>query len=309
MICRSSCTFLAGLVLPLAVAAQPQQTLLPVDRPPSPTLTTSGPAVSWEFRAAGRGEEETLVLRTGSVSATCASLTFRGEGGQVTVTPGDGSVHLEGAGLEASADRVTRTGANGATLELTGKARLKWDGQGRHAEGAGDRIVVDLAARRVEINLTAEAADQLGGDDAVENPVFAPVPPSSYCRLFERVLAVLNDCQFEIAYSDRYDGRIETFPRKVPGAGTRPSAGTSSRAERGSADRAGIRQRGVLSVRAAESGGFFIDVKVFNEQEDLPKPAPGAHGGAASDAPSSQIPVGRDTTVERAIRERIKKSL
>src|SRR5437867_1354280 len=47
------------------------------------------------------------------------------------------------------------------------------------------------------------------------NPVFVPPVPSGH--LFETLLHVLHDYDFEIADSHRYDGRIEAVPRVSPG--------------------------------------------------------------------------------------------
>src|SRR5262249_61339451 len=49
-----------------------------------------------------------------------------------------------------------------------------------------------------------------------ENPVSAPQGPMAYARVFEKVLDVLDD-YFDVAYANRYDGRIETYPRVAPG--------------------------------------------------------------------------------------------
>ena len=53
-----------------------------------------------------------------------------------------------------------------------------------------------------------------------DNPVFVPLGPTPlvYNVLFEKVLDVITDHGYEIAYSNRYDGRIETFPSVAPGA-------------------------------------------------------------------------------------------
>src|ERR1700736_1394749 len=48
--------------------------------------------------------------------------------------------------------------------------------------------------------------------DCSDNPVYVPLGPASYAAVFEKVLDVVSDSGFEIAYSNRYDGRIETFP-------------------------------------------------------------------------------------------------
>src|SRR5436309_3166707 len=49
-----------------------------------------------------------------------------------------------------------------------------------------------------------------------ENPVYVPQGPMAYARVFEKVYDILQD-YWEIAYANRYDGRIETFPRVAPG--------------------------------------------------------------------------------------------
>src|SRR5262245_51447421 len=49
------------------------------------------------------------------------------------------------------------------------------------------------------------------------NPVFIAQGPDAYGKVFENVLQVLGDNGFEIAESNRYDGRIETVPRVAPG--------------------------------------------------------------------------------------------
>src|SRR5262249_25119246 len=50
----------------------------------------------------------------------------------------------------------------------------------------------------------------------VENPIYVPLGPPSYGTVFEKVLDIVDD-YFEIAYSNRYDGRIESFPKIAPG--------------------------------------------------------------------------------------------
>jgi hypothetical protein len=54
-------------------------------------------------------------------------------------------------------------------------------------------------------------------ETAVENPVYVPLGPVSYGKVFENVLSALFDTGFEIFESNRYAGQIETFPRVSPG--------------------------------------------------------------------------------------------
>src|SRR5262249_53293700 len=49
-----------------------------------------------------------------------------------------------------------------------------------------------------------------------ENPLFVPLGPNSYGTVYEKVLDVVSE-YFEISYANRYDGRIECFPRVAPG--------------------------------------------------------------------------------------------
>src|SRR4051812_40916340 len=49
--------------------------------------------------------------------------------------------------------------------------------------------------------------------DDDQNPVYLPLGPCSYGPVFEAILQTLHDYGFEIAESNRYDGRIETLPR------------------------------------------------------------------------------------------------
>src|SRR5262245_24660557 len=49
-----------------------------------------------------------------------------------------------------------------------------------------------------------------------ENPLYLPQGPLSYAKVFEKVLDVVDDF-WEIAYTNRYEGRIETFPQVAPG--------------------------------------------------------------------------------------------
>src|SRR5262245_43965999 len=53
---------------------------------------------------------------------------------------------------------------------------------------------------------------------AADNPAFLPMGPPAYGLVFEKVYDVVDD-YFEISYANRYDGRIETFPRTAPGLG------------------------------------------------------------------------------------------
>ena len=51
---------------------------------------------------------------------------------------------------------------------------------------------------------------------AIENPLWLPSGPNAYGAIFEKAEDIMTE-YFEIRYSNRYDGRIDTFPRIAPG--------------------------------------------------------------------------------------------
>jgi hypothetical protein len=155
---------------------------------------------------------------------------------------------------------------------------------------------------------------------ATENPVYVPLGPPSYGLVFEQVLDVLEDF-FEIAYANRYDGRIETFPKIAPGLEQPWKPGSPDFRQRLLATWQTIRHRAIVTINVADDGGFFVDVKVFKELEDLSRPIRSTAGAAAfrSDntverqfevvdpvvVDSTWIPIGRDTKLEQILLERI----
>jgi hypothetical protein len=154
----------------------------------------------------------------------------------------------------------------------------------------------------------------------VDNPVFVPLGPASYAAVFEHVLDVVDD-YFEIAYSNRYDGRVETYPKIAPGLGQPWKAGSPDAYQRLLACFQTIRLRAVVVISPANDGGYFIDVKVYRELEDLARPTQATAGAAAfRSEPTLErqyeviepdlldvhwIPVGRDAALEQAILERL----
>lgn len=154
-----------------------------------------------------------------------------------------------------------------------------------------------------------------------QNPVFLPVSGAQgYAIVFESVRDVIDD-YFEITYANRYDGRIETFPRTAPGIIRPWQPGSPDLSERWLATLQSIRHRASVLIQAAEDGGFFVDVKVYKELEDLAKPTEVRAGPAAfrSDptverqyevvdptvVAANWIPLGRDIALEQEILERV----
>ena len=120
--------------------------------------------------------------------------------------------------------------------------------------------------------------------DCADNPVYVPFnsAPASYAALFEKVLDVMSDSGFEIAYSNRYDGRIETFPKISPGVEQPWKPGSPDFNQRLSPPSRPSAIAAIVVISPANDCGYFVDVKVFKELEDLataaarPPPAPPA---------------------------------
>src|SRR5688572_16926997 len=114
----------------------------------------------------------------------------------------------------------------------------------------------------------------------VDNPVFIPQGPLAYGVVFEKVLDILDD-YFEIAYYNRYDGRIETHPRTSPGLEQPWKPGSPDFPQRLEATLQSMRHRALVLIQPADEGGFFIQVTVLKELEDLPRPVRATAGAAA----------------------------
>lgn len=112
------------------------------------------------------------------------------------------------------------------------------------------------------------------------NPVFIPQGPDSYGKVFENVLQVLGDYGFEIAESNRYDGRIETVPRIAPGVIQFLKPGSPNLYERTLATLQSYRHRVSILIQPADNGGFFLEVIARKELEDIPRPIKQTAGAA-----------------------------
>ncbi len=110
------------------------------------------------------------------------------------------------------------------------------------------------------------------------NPVF--IPPLSYGHVFETLLHVLHDYDFEIAESNRYDGRIETIPRVSPGVFELFRPGSPDLYDRLLATTQSYRHRISVVIRPANNRGYFVEVIARKELEDVPRPIRSSIGGA-----------------------------
>jgi hypothetical protein len=121
--------------------------------------------------------------------------------------------------------------------------------------------------------------------DEDANPIY--LPPLPYGKVFEALLHVLRDYDFEIAQSNRYDGRIETIPRTAPGLIELFRPGSPDLYDRLLETTQSYRHRVTVIVRPAtnpldprQNGGYFVEVIVRKELEDLARPIRSSMGGA-----------------------------
>jgi hypothetical protein len=130
-----------------------------------------------------------------------------------------------------------------------------------------------------------EAPGMAPGETLVEieqNRVFIPLgpQPEAYAKVFENVLHVLIDHQFEIMESNRYDGRIETIPRISPGLGLFFKSGSPAFKDRVLSTLQTYRHRISVVIQPAENGGYFVEFIARKELQDLPKPVKQTAGAA-----------------------------
>lgn len=155
-----------------------------------------------------------------------------------------------------------------------------------------------------------------------ENPLYLPQGPQPevYDKIFQKALDIVDDF-FEIAYSNRFEGRIESQPTVAPGLEQPWKPGSPDFQQRLLASLQSIRHRCILLITTADEGGYYIDVKILKELEDLPNPMRATAGSASFDLVSTierqyevieqpvyesgWIPIGRDLKLEQVILERL----
>jgi hypothetical protein len=155
-----------------------------------------------------------------------------------------------------------------------------------------------------------------------ENPLYLPQGPQPevYDKIWQKALDIVDDF-WEIAYTNRYEGRIETQPAVAPGIIQPWKPGSPDFYQRLLADLQSIRHRCIVLITTADEGGYYIDVKVLKELEDLPAPVRATAGTASFRMNSTierqfevieqpvyeanWIPIGRDFKLEQVILERL----
>jgi hypothetical protein len=161
----------------------------------------------------------------------------------------------------------------------------------------------------------------------VSNPVYIPLGTNgnAYRKVFAAVEDELQRDEFTILEANPYAGLIRTYPRVAPGLEQFFKTGSPDYYERLLATLQSIRHIVVVKIDGANDGGFWVDVKVYKELEDVDRPIRATAGAAAfrSD-PSVErqesviepvsltggwIPIGEDIPFEQLILGRLKMCL
>jgi hypothetical protein len=158
----------------------------------------------------------------------------------------------------------------------------------------------------------------------VDNPVYVPLGQWSYGTVFEKVLDTVSE-YFEVSYANRYSGEIYTFPTIAPGYEQWWKPGSPDPYQRLLATLQTIRYRAAVLIQPANDGGFFVQVTIFREEEDLSRPMRSTAGAAAFRSDNTVerqfevidpsvldvnwIPLGRETALEQVILQRLKKCM
>lgn len=101
-----------------------------------------------------------------------------------------------------------------------------------------------------------------------ENPLAVAHP--QYDFIWDETVKVI-EVYFDIAYENRYDGRIFTLPQSSATL-FEPWIPDSGLYDRFEATLQTIRRRCFVLIQPAPTGGFTITVEVYKELENLPRP-------------------------------------
>jgi hypothetical protein len=116
-----------------------------------------------------------------------------------------------------------------------------------------------------------------------ENPLYVEYDQKNgkaYDALFDKIIDVVDD-YWDIAFVSRHGGLIETYAKVAPGLGQPWKPGSPDVYQRTLASFQSIRHRAIVVIRPADVDGYFIDVKVLKELEDLPAPQFATAGSAS----------------------------
>lgn len=203
---------------------------------------------------------------------------------------------------------------------------------GREPNGGGRMRRIVIAAGSAALSLAGCASHPLADNPAIVrancnaeygNPILvtpADSGPEAYAAVFEHTLDVLDD-YFEIAYANRYDGRIETVPRVAPGVEQFWKPGSPDLGERVLMTLQSYRHRCFVLIEPAPAGGYLVTVNALRELEDLPRPTRTSDTAVFRNEPSVErqfevidptvlttgwIPKGRDVPLEQELIRRIR---
>jgi hypothetical protein len=164
------------------------------------------------------------------------------------------------------------------------------------------------------------------------NPTFMAGSPAVEGIIFETALGVVDD-YFEIMEANRFARVIRTHPKIAPGLDQPWKTGSPDGAERLLATLQTIRYRCEVTIlpvtadatRPSAPTGYMIQVVVYKELEDLPRPIKATAGAAAFRSDNTVdrqfevvdpaviegnwIPKGRETNLEQEILKRINREL
>lgn len=120
---------------------------------------------------------------------------------------------------------------------------------------------------------------------AERNPVYVPLPPDDYGRVYTAALQALHDYDFEIAETNRYSGHIEAVPRIAPGLLLCFKPGSPDLYDRLLCSLQSYRHRVTVNIQLAdmapaEHRGYEVEFIVRKELEDVPRPVRSTLGGA-----------------------------
>jgi hypothetical protein len=148
----------------------------------------------------------------------------------------------------------------------------------------------------------------------------------AYRKIIEKTIDTLNDYRWPIAEVNPYAGIIRTHPTIAPGYEQWFKPGSPDPDKRLLATLQSIRHFAEIKIDVAKDGGYWVDVKVFMELEDVERPIRATAGAAAfrSDdqtvnhefeviepvpVSSGWIPIGQDAQLEQELLARLKKCL
>ncbi len=155
----------------------------------------------------------------------------------------------------------------------------------------------------------------------LENPLFVPQGPEGYRQVYQQAYTAVAH-YFPVTRSNFYAGTMETLPVITAGFWDGPKLNWYSFSELYESALQTIRRRVLVTITPAEVGGYFVDIQVYKELEDLPRPLH-ANAGAATyrfevpierigdvvDVPyvtKGWIPLGRDHALEQRILARFR---